>query len=250
MLTQVTGVSGTFNTATTISTNFLYVIEIQDTDLDLANGFNSVQLAIATGGGSVMQQYAICSPRFGGNFAAFVRPSFNRFRLPEIQHERNRSVGQSQGSYLNNVLALRDTVMSPPTGSNPWCQFPLQSIDDAGTGHQIKDDFISVSDTTTTSTWQIVKGTGGVGHAVQLESLRLDQHSDRGQLERLPVFFHARADLSSSRRLPVISPAGKPTSTSLRPTPITLLGSLASPRPRRPASCRTAAFRPALTAGR
>lgn len=72
VLTQVTGVSGTFNTATTISTNFLYVIEIQDTDLDLANGFNSVQLAIATGGGSVMQQYAICSPRFGGNFSAFV----------------------------------------------------------------------------------------------------------------------------------------------------------------------------------
>ena len=72
VLTQVTGVSGTFNTATTISTNFLYVIEIQDTDLDLANGFNCVQLAIATGGGSVMQQYAICSPRFGGNYAAFV----------------------------------------------------------------------------------------------------------------------------------------------------------------------------------
>ena len=66
----MTGVSGTFSTATTVSTNFLYVIEIQDTDLDLTNGFNAVQLAIATGGGSVFQEYAICYPRFGGNFAA------------------------------------------------------------------------------------------------------------------------------------------------------------------------------------
>ena len=69
VLTQVTGVSGTFNTATTVSTNFLYLIEIQDTDLDLANGFNCVQLAIATGGGSIMQEYAICYPRFSGNYS-------------------------------------------------------------------------------------------------------------------------------------------------------------------------------------
>ena len=78
-------------------------------------------------------------------------------------------MGQSQGSYLNNVLSFRDSVMSPATGSNPWAQFPLQSVDDAGTGHQIKDDFISVSDVTTTSTWQIVKGTGA---AVTLSSTK------------------------------------------------------------------------------
>lgn len=77
VLTQTTGVSGTFNTATTISKNFLYVIEVQDTDLDLTNTtanapFNAVQLAIATGGGSIMQEYAVCYPRFGGNYSAFV----------------------------------------------------------------------------------------------------------------------------------------------------------------------------------
>lgn len=76
VLTQVTGVSGTFNTATTVSTNFLYIIEVQDTDLDLTNTtasapFNWVQLAIATGGGSIFQEYALCYPRFGGNFSAF-----------------------------------------------------------------------------------------------------------------------------------------------------------------------------------
>jgi hypothetical protein len=69
VLTQTTGVSGTFNTATTVSKNFLYVIEVQDTDLDLTNGFNAIQLAIATGGGSVFDVHALCFPRFAGNYA-------------------------------------------------------------------------------------------------------------------------------------------------------------------------------------
>jgi hypothetical protein len=74
VLTQTTGVSGTFNTATTISKNFLYVIEVQDTDLDLTNTtasapFDAIQLAIATGGGSVFNVHALCYPRFGGNYA-------------------------------------------------------------------------------------------------------------------------------------------------------------------------------------
>ena len=69
-------------------------------------------------------------------------------------------MGYSRGNYNNNIITFTDTVMSPTVNTNPWSQFPLQAIDDAGTGHQIKDDFISVSDVTTTSTWQIVKGTG------------------------------------------------------------------------------------------
>lgn len=69
VLTQVTGVAGTFNTAVTVSKNFLYVIEVQDTDLDLTNSFDTIQLNIATGGGSVFTVSALCYPRYGGNFA-------------------------------------------------------------------------------------------------------------------------------------------------------------------------------------
>jgi hypothetical protein len=70
-------------------------------------------------------------------------------------------MGVSRGSYNNNVLNFTDTVMSPTSNTNPWAQFPLQAIDDLGTGQQIKDDFNNVQDTTTTSLWQVIKGTGG-----------------------------------------------------------------------------------------
>ena len=88
VLTQTTGVSGTFTTGNTNNTTYLYAIEIQDTDLDLTNAFTSVQVAIASGevntGFSV---HAICYPRFGGKFAdacprrspeSISRPSHDR----------------------------------------------------------------------------------------------------------------------------------------------------------------------------
>jgi hypothetical protein len=68
--TQTTGVSGTFTTATTASKILAYMIEIQDTDLDLANGFKAVELAIASGAANTtFTVLAICYPRYGGNFA-------------------------------------------------------------------------------------------------------------------------------------------------------------------------------------
>ena len=70
-------------------------------------------------------------------------------------------MGATRGNYLNNVLTYTDTVMSEPVGSSPWFQFPLQAIDDLGCGQQIKDDFNNIQDSTSTSLWQIVKGTGG-----------------------------------------------------------------------------------------
>ena len=74
-LTQVTGVSGTFTSATTASTNLLYAIEIQDTDLDLSGSvgsyFNSVQVAIGSGAvNATFTVWAHCFARFGGNYAA------------------------------------------------------------------------------------------------------------------------------------------------------------------------------------
>jgi hypothetical protein len=75
VLTQVTGVSGTFTSATTASTNLLYAIEVQDTDLDLTNTtasapFNYVQLAIASGAVSAtFTVWAHLYARFSGNYA-------------------------------------------------------------------------------------------------------------------------------------------------------------------------------------
>jgi hypothetical protein len=68
-LAQVTGVSGTFTTATTASKILLYAIEIQDTDLDLNNNFDCVQLAIASGAvNATFTVFALCYPRYGGKF--------------------------------------------------------------------------------------------------------------------------------------------------------------------------------------
>jgi hypothetical protein len=74
VMTQTTGVSGTFTTATTASTNLLYAIEVHDTDLDLSTTsdfFNSVQLVIATGSVNVTWVItALCYPRFDGYYSA------------------------------------------------------------------------------------------------------------------------------------------------------------------------------------
>ena len=52
--------------------------------------------------------------------------------------------------------------MSPAPGAGPWDGYPLLCHEsDPGMGTMIKDDFTNISDTTTTSTWQLVKGTGG-----------------------------------------------------------------------------------------
>ena len=72
-MTQTTGVSGTFTTGTTASTALLYAIEVQDTDLDLTNLFNYVQLAIGSGSSGVtFYAWAACYPRFSGKFDTMV----------------------------------------------------------------------------------------------------------------------------------------------------------------------------------
>lgn len=71
---QVTGVSGTFTTATTASTRLAYLIEVHDTDLDLTAGFRTVALSIAAGAANTtFTVVAIATPRFGGNAA--IMPS-------------------------------------------------------------------------------------------------------------------------------------------------------------------------------
>lgn len=70
VMTNTTGVSGTFTTATTASALLLYVIEVHETDLDLNNNFKCVQLAIATGASETISAVAYLTPRFGANFAA------------------------------------------------------------------------------------------------------------------------------------------------------------------------------------
>lgn len=72
VLTQTTGVAGTFTTNAVNSTKSLYVIEVQDTDLDLNNNFKAVQMALATGVATTIGVIAICGnpARFGGNYAA------------------------------------------------------------------------------------------------------------------------------------------------------------------------------------
>jgi hypothetical protein len=70
-------------------------------------------------------------------------------------------MGSTQGSYLYNNITFFDTVMSPARGTTPWAQFPLQAIEDPGTGMEIYDDFIDNNTTKTTDVWQLIKGTGG-----------------------------------------------------------------------------------------
>jgi hypothetical protein len=70
-------------------------------------------------------------------------------------------MGQTQGSYVNNVLTLRDTLMSPPLGTSPFQNFPLQTIDDPGTGFTVADHFITNATQSTNGLWLVTKGTGG-----------------------------------------------------------------------------------------
>lgn len=68
----------------------------------------------------------------------------------------------SVGSYANNVLMIRDTLMSPAAGITPWGNFPLLAIDcDPGTGFQVSDDFFALNSAATNGLWLPTKGTGG-----------------------------------------------------------------------------------------
>lgn len=71
VMTQVTGVSGTFTTNATNSTKSLYAIEVHDTDLDLNNNFKCVQMALATGVATTIGVIAVCGApgRYTGNYA-------------------------------------------------------------------------------------------------------------------------------------------------------------------------------------
>lgn len=62
--------SNTFTTLTTNSAHALYIIEVQDTDLDLNNNFTCVQVALATGVACTITVLGILYPRYGGNVAA------------------------------------------------------------------------------------------------------------------------------------------------------------------------------------
>ena len=67
--TQVTGVAGTFTTNTTNSVLSAYIIEVQDTDLDLNNAFQYVALLANPGTATTINVSAICYARYGGNYA-------------------------------------------------------------------------------------------------------------------------------------------------------------------------------------
>jgi hypothetical protein len=74
VLTQVTGVAGTFTTATTSSVNFLYAIEVHDTDLDLNNGFTCVRANLATAVNATIAVFVLGGvARYGGNYS--INPS-------------------------------------------------------------------------------------------------------------------------------------------------------------------------------
>lgn len=66
-----------------------------------------------------------------------------------------------QGEYKNGSMTFFDTVLSPVRGSSPWEYFPMQALDDPGTGFVLYDEFEDNNTTKTTDVWQIVKGTGG-----------------------------------------------------------------------------------------
>lgn len=71
-------------------------------------------------------------------------------------------MGYTRGEYVNGgVLTFYDTVMSAPRGTSPWEAFPMQTIEDPGTGLVVYDDFVCNNTTKTTDLWQVIKGTGG-----------------------------------------------------------------------------------------
>lgn len=62
---------GSFAIASTLSTNLLYAVEVQDTDLDLtsAGPFKCVALSLSAISSTNVSIWAHCFPRFDGNFA-------------------------------------------------------------------------------------------------------------------------------------------------------------------------------------
>lgn len=70
-------------------------------------------------------------------------------------------MGNGRGEYTQGVLTFYDQVMSAPRGTSPWEAFPMQTIEDPGTGLAIYDDFFANNTTKTTDLWQVIKGTGG-----------------------------------------------------------------------------------------
>lgn len=62
--------SNTFTTLATNSATALYVIEVLDTDLDLTNNFQWIQVALATGVSTTIAAIGLLYPRYGGNYAS------------------------------------------------------------------------------------------------------------------------------------------------------------------------------------
>lgn len=67
-LTKNTVSGNTFTTLTTGSASALYVIEVLDTDLDLTNGFNWIQVAYASAVNAEIASIGLLYPRYGGNY--------------------------------------------------------------------------------------------------------------------------------------------------------------------------------------
>jgi len=64
-LTNTSATSNTFNTVTTNAKNFLYVIEVEDTDLDQANNFDCIRMSGTNQANSVMAVlYYLHGPRY------------------------------------------------------------------------------------------------------------------------------------------------------------------------------------------
>jgi hypothetical protein len=68
---------------------------------------------------------------------------------------------QMSGEFRGNVMTFYDVGLSPPRSTSPWEYFPMQALEDPGSGFSIYDDFVCNNTTKTTDTWQVVKGTGG-----------------------------------------------------------------------------------------
>jgi len=65
-----------------------------------------------------------------------------------------------RGSYHYQNVFFYDTVVSGGLGTSPWEFFPNLALEDPKVGYTLYDDFFT-NTTGSTSTWQVVKGTGG-----------------------------------------------------------------------------------------
>ena len=71
-LTVQTASSNTFTTDATNSKNSIYVIEVDATDLDVANAFNYIQVGVGNGtANTIAVLYTLSITRQGGNYAIF-----------------------------------------------------------------------------------------------------------------------------------------------------------------------------------